>query len=391
MENVENLTFTHRLLKETSPDPQTEYTVVVLESSGNGGTNFSYKIAPGQPAPKQPWLRWPWNKLPRYFAFAVAAAPSLRIPFVTDVTMDDQIHKLTLTIDFVFEIGRPELLVRRRNDDPLRRIRDEAVAVFEREIAVVLWDDIVHDFRRVERNIVDDVIGSLRELADDYGLNIHNIRLSRRISEEDERIAAEKRKIAHRVSINEIRYTDQEGRLKDELDIDRMEGRSTLAAFQRSLDFASSGVEVATIALKNVANSMHDPKDLTLAVSQLTSAIAQIRELAIEGNSHGALPPHVASQKALGPAQQTGLIAITTDMMLKTEQMSCGTADKKRLQSAVLQLLAELVTEEIPDRDRVKNARERVAEMGAAASLSGKQLDYVTSLLNTEALRDRLS
>jgi hypothetical protein len=369
---MENLTLLHQVLKQTSPDPQAAHTVVVFETRSGSGEEFCYEIAPGAKAPKKSLFeRFGVGASPNYWAYAVSAAPSINTQFTTDVLMDDSVHTFTLTIDLTYTVSEPRLLVIRRNDDPLKLLRDKAIALLQREIVRRPWDHITDRFRVVEQDVVSIVLPSLRQFAMTCGLRVLDVGLHRRIPEEYN---------ISNVTGHRIETVDAAAEIRKRED-----------AYRRARELADAAADTLTVALKNSAAGIQNPAELLQAVTSLSAAVEQMRGVSggLTGGAAQLAPPAAVAQLQLTAGRQSGIGAVLAEMIAKTEPMACVPAEKNELRAAMLHLVAELIVE-MPNQDAVKAARERVRTAGAAINVTSDQAEFVDAFGRTSSLRQRL-
>lgn len=390
---METLTKTHGLFHETTPDPQAGHTVVVFDRSNGNGEVFLYEIPPGQKPPKKPLLeRLGVGAVPNYWACAVTAAPSLHARFTETVRMDDSLHWFTLSVDLVYCVADPTLLVVRRDLDPLGIVRTRAMAQLQRELGSRSWDEIVRSFRRVEQQIQSEVLTAVRVVASENGLRIVDIGLGAQIPLEFNApvIAAEKIVTIQATStVTTATKAVEAGHVTQdrEIAIQRQELDARVAAFERMLRVGDAAADAVATALKNSGSAIQNPAELLQAMTGLTAAVDQMR--ALSGGTFGTAIS-APSMNLLTAGGQSGLGPVLLDLFTKTEGMSCENGEKLRLRAAMLQLIAELLPEEEPDAAAVTSARDRVVRAGASVRLTSEQAEYLNNFTRTKQLRERL-
>lgn len=369
----ENLTFTHKILQEHSPDALEGHHIVVLESTPGGGEKVRYELKPGVEAKKKSFFEdiVPWRTLPRHFAYAVTVAPFLAAQFGADVKMDDMLHSFTLKIDLSYRVSDPRELVINRNRDPLRIVREAVVGTLKNRIASYRWSDITNQFRRVESDIVPGVIHSVNSVAASVGLHVQNIALHHDVPEIHVAVAVAEEK--HKVEIVEAHHANE---------------LAKIAAAGRTLD---AGVRALDAAMQNAATSVRNPADLVQAIGGVKTLFPGGSNADAFGSGPSLLGAGTAGAQNLLPAAgQSGLPSVLIEVVTETSQLNCAPPLKRRLQSALLHLIAELLPEEKPDDAVVNDYRKRVTEAASLVSLSGPQSDYLQSLIHSGTLRQRL-
>lgn len=370
---AENLTFTHKLLQEHSPDALEGHHIVVLESTDRGGEKIRYELVPGQEAKKKGFFDdlVPWRKEPRYFAFAVPIASFLSAQFGANVKMDDMLHSFTLKIDLTYRVSDPRELVTNRKRDPLRIVREAVVGALQKHVASHRWIDITNQFRRVESDVVAAVIPSVNSVAASVGLHVQNIALHHDVPEVHVAVAVAEEK--HKLEIVEAHHANE---------------LAKIAAGGRLID---AGVRAIDAGMKNAAESVRNPTELLQAFGGVKTFFAG----GGNGDPFGSGPnllggAGAGAQNLLPAAGQSGLPAVLIEVVTETSRLNCTPAVKRRLQSALLHLIAELLPEEKPADDVVNGYRDGVIQAASQASLSGPQADFIESLVQPRKLRERL-
>lgn len=179
---MENLTLAQKIIRPHTIDPLEGHTVVVFETVGTSGEEFRFEIEAGQRVPQTRLDLWGWLRGRRsddkYFAYAVSGAPQLHETFSTHVTMDVQAYAFDLVVDLAYRVETPRLVVTWRNEDPVKRVREEVARRIGREFAQQNWMRVCDDFRELEGDILDTTLEPLRDFASRYGLRIDSIALS---------------------------------------------------------------------------------------------------------------------------------------------------------------------------------------------------------------------
>ena len=396
----DTLTFTEQVIKPhpTEPiSPLAGHVVVVLEKLGTGGEELRYDLREGQRPPTQPrTIKTLFVEKPQYLAFAVTAERQRRLTFTTTVTMDVALHTFTLTIDLVYSISDPRMLVAHRTQDPLRRIRDEASSLIAPQLAQRDWSRVRSDFRSLEREVVLIILARLQRFASDYGVFVQEIALNHRLTEADFEDISNREKAAT-VALNDKLAHERDIRLaqydhvleigRHTRTIESHDVRSSASASVRYAEIADAAARGAIKAIEAASTSIHTPAELAQAVSTIRQAIETMRDL---GNSSGRSELHGAASVAALPAAQSGAGVVVAELLTETEQMSWPSlAIKQRLQAAALHLVAELMLPEATD-ESITDYREGLSNARAAAALPLDQSDYFAKYIDSDRLRRRL-
>ncbi|HYC92748.1 MAG TPA: hypothetical protein VEO54_26300 [Thermoanaerobaculia bacterium] len=370
---AENLTFTHQLLKEHNADALDGHHIVVLESTAGGGEKIRRVLVPGEEAKKKGFFEElvPWRKESRCFAYAVPAASFLSAQFGADVKMDDMLHSFTLKIDLTYRVSDPRELVANRNRDPLRIVREAAVGALQKRVASCRWIDITNQFRRVESDVVAAVIPSVNSVANSVGLHVQNIELHHDVPEVHVAVAVAKEK--HELDVVKENHANELARI---------------AAGRRILD---AGVRALDAGMQNGVTSVRTPTDFVQMIGGVRTLFnGSAGDPFASGGSHLLGGPSAGAQTLLPAAGQSGLASVLIEVVTETSQLNCTPGVKRKLQSALLHLIAELLPEEKPDDEVVNGYRSRVIDAASQASLSGPQSDYLETLVQPRNLRERL-
>jgi hypothetical protein len=385
---IENLTFTHNLLKQHTVDTLEGHVVVVLEGIGGAGEKYRFEIQPGHEPPKPPWLRTLafWRNAPNYFAYAVTTAPSLQADFGADVHMDDHLHDFAMTIHVTYTVAEPRLLVIRRNDDPLKIVRDEIVRLAQKYVASSSWDDVANRFRRVELEAVNQVIGEVRPLATTCGLRVQDLALTPRI--QAEHVPGAVAAVQHVAKLDEIRKADEIERLQEELKLLRDEAQTELAARRRTAQVLDAAAEALSTALKNIGDSIQHPAQIRDALANVTLLLQDLKNG--RTNRIGATAAFRNGPSQIDGGPQSRLAPVLEDIVSVTEELECLPSATRQLQSAMLHLVAELLPEEMPAAEAVEERTATIIELAAKAKLSGAHSSFFEGFVNSKHLRERL-
>lgn len=371
MENNENLTFSRKIIKAHTAEALEGHTVIVLEKRGTAGEAFRYLLKPGQLPPK-PRLNFKelfggGNGGPGYVAFAVTDNSELRTTVTTPVLTDDQKHAFSVTVQISCRVSDPRLVVARREDDPIQRVHEEVSVVLARELAQREWEDIRHDFRAVEDEVVPIVLVPLRRFAASHGFWIEALSLTCHLSEQDKRLIEQE-------AAAELTTEQQKIELKKSITLRPLQ--ETVNAQERQDKVFAAAAEAAADAIKNVPKSIH-------TVSELAKGIETFSRYASGGDfTRQLLEESTATAEGMNGAG--GLIA---DMLITTEKLPHTIGRKRQIQSAALHLIAELM---LDDSDDATIQRHRDAVVALFASCGGDDPDKLERFANLQWLRGQL-
>lgn len=415
---MENLTLSMKIAKPHTIDPLEGHTVVIFETVGDAGEEFRFEIEPGQALPQTKRTLFEvlrGRKPPNYFAYAVTGMPELRWTFTTDVTLDIQAHSFTLLVTLAYSVSEPRQLVTRRNDDPIRQVRNYINGLLARHFAQRTWSEIRHDFRDVEREVVAATVGLVQQFGAYFGLRIHDLTLSHRLQDKDfadilEEEAAQRAKVREeligqvaRTSAAEMAQTEK---LKTELShqhtlkvtanehdleklrldqqLDRSPQQALLEAQRRNGRLDDAYVDVTIKVMNTASEAIHTPADLLATINDLRSAAGQVRELGSgAAPARGLLSQHSSNS-------QNGAAAVIGEMLIESERMRLDLTSKQKLQSTILHLIAELLLDGDGDQAALGTYAERIDDFRHDPKLAMEHSDYLKKFVNCDILRDAL-
>ncbi len=414
---MENLTLAQQILKtHVGVKPVEGHTVVVLEKTEGSGEEYRFEIEPGQTAPKTRLDLFQWllgRRSERYFAYAVTGDPQLRTTFSTDVTLRTRIHTFALRITLGYRIGEPKKLVIHRNDDPLRKVREEIASLLRTEFAQRDWISILIDFPALAREVEAKFIGTISSFAATYGLSIAGIALDhtlppdeiKRLREIEE---AELEKDRIRRDAETVRVTASEGaataaakadhehtlalqkqqqgwELEGDADGHAIEsrGRSAQVAIFKRMDALADAVTRATTrAIEAAGASIQNPKELVQAISSMRAALTEMRSLNQPAAEHGLTSPEFAGMIGAGDSSAA---LILTEMLATTKQMGLSAEERRKLQSSILHLIGELMLEAEASAEIVDLHIQRIQAIRAKV-LEDEHLDYLEKFTDRKRL-----
>jgi len=423
---IENLTLAQKVIKAHTIDPLEKHTVVVLERIGDAGEEFRFAIEPGQRVPKK-WLGIILDLMrgrtlqDKYFAFAVTGDPDLRLHVPAPVNMDDHVHSAQLNIDIGYSVTDPRMVVTSRRHDPVRKLREEAARLMQRDVAWRSWNSVRENSHEIAGEIVAANRDPLNRFASQYGFRVHDLAMVIRIDdsfivykkteaavtlqEEVHRVTSEfeRAKMSEEARTSELRdqqlqmtnvrqqtYKHQLTALAEVQQLEREHVHSAVRGHKRLEDIYDAATNAAKQALETIGGSIKSPEQLTETLQSFYTAVGQTRAL-VEGET---VSPEV-SVEGQPPvrritAGQSGACAVITDMLSHTERMSMDVATKHQLQSAILHLIAELMLNGTADAATVTLYGERVGDLRAEASLPVDQFDYLKRFADVDRLRAAL-
>jgi hypothetical protein len=414
---MDNLTIDQQILKtHIGVKPVEAHTVVVLEKTEGSGEEFRFEIEPGQTAPKTgldifQWLRG--RRSDRYFAYAVTDDPQ-RTTFSTDVVLRTRIHTLALRITLAYHVSEPKQLVFRRNDDPVRKVRQEIADLTRVEFAELEWIDVLVDFAAVARQVVGKAAGKLSNFAATYGLTIDGIVLEHTLAPEEIRRlrAVEEAELLKEQTVRQAQQdrlvvgekaataavqVEKDSALallkqkKDQmLETDRLnylldsrENAVTAAEYKELDELRSAGHRAIAGAFGTVAATVQAHKDLPQAVSAIRAAAGMSGPATAGPALRSAVTPQM-----LGSGD-TGATIVITEMLTATGQIGLDLSERHRLQSSVLHLIAELMLHGERSPAIVDDYLERVRKIRATME-NLEHLDFLEKFINADALARKL-
>ncbi|MGA8808196.1 MAG: hypothetical protein WB973_09995 [Thermoanaerobaculia bacterium] len=422
---IENLTLAQKVIKAHTIDPLEKHTVVVLERIGDAGEEFRFAIEPGQRVPKK-WLGVILDLMrgrtlqDKYFAFAVTGDPDLRVHVSERANMEDHVHWVMLNIEIGYTVTDPRVVVTSRRHDPVRKLREEAARLMQRDVSWRNWNSVRDNVHDVARDIVAANRDPLNRFASQYGFRVHDLDVAVKIDDSfiiDKRTVAtvtvqeevhrvtsefERNKMVEEARTSELRdqqtqttkvrgqtYEHQLIALEEAQQLEREHIHSVVEGRRRLEDIYNAATEAAKKAFLTVGDSIKTPEQLSEALQSVYTAVGQTRAL-VEGETTGAdMAGEARPMRRIGPGQ-SGVAAVIVEMLTNTERMPVEIATKHQLQSAILHLIAELMLNGTADTEMVTLYGQRVADLRAEASLPVEQFDYLKRFADVDRLRASL-
>ncbi|MEA2415004.1 MAG: hypothetical protein QOI58_1661 [Thermoanaerobaculia bacterium] len=423
---IENLTLAQKVIKVHTIDPLEKHTVVVLERIGDAGEEFRFAIEPGQRVPKK-WLGIILDLMrgrtlqDKYFAFAVTGDPDLRVHVSERANMEDHVHWVMLNIDIGYTVTDPRMVVTSRRYDPVRKLREEAARLLQRDVSWRNWNSVRDNVHDVARDIVAANRDPLNRFASQYGFRVHDLdlalliddsfiidkktRATVTVQEEVHRVTSEfeRNKMVEEARTSELRdqqtqttlvrgqtHEHQRIALREVQELEREHVHSVIEGRRRLENIYNAATDAATTVLEKVADSINTPEQLSEALQSFYTAVGQTRAL-VEGETTGAeMAVDGRPPVRRITAGQSGVAAVIVDMLTNTERMPVEIATKHQLQSAILHLIAELMLNGTADAETVTLYGQRVADLRAHASLPVDQFDYLKRFADVDRLRAAL-
>ena len=428
MNRMDNLTMTEKVLRQhTGLDPLEGYALVVYEQLGESGAEFRGVIEPGQRFQKAKPGFLGLRPAPNYFAFAVNLAPELPLHFSDHITLDDQIHDLDLSFDLSYCVSNPKTLATMRNQDPLRRVRDEIVRAIKRRFGQAEWEEVrdQYQFRRLEREALDATQSHLSEYAQRLGLRILSIALNRRLPERsletvlDEETAESKirkAEIEQRVARQELQeiykteklkrdqqriidkeeeayqHQQREKHLDNQLALQQKEDAAHRIAMSRQI--RESQTNAISTAFEKVGQSIESPQDLyeaARAVQEIQALTSSPPGSATPGSANfpAALSSPTAGYLSSG---EVGLPYLLSQLLAEISRWGYPFEQKQALLSAILHLIAELLLDDRGDEKSLRLYSGKIATLMKEMKppLSARQFKFLEQFINYDQIRDQL-
>lgn len=442
-----NLTYEERLVVgHEGLDSLPGYTVVVFEKLDKGAAAFSRLINPGEKFPKQGFRLW--GKANEYFSVAVNKS-ILNYSFGEAVTLDDEIHTFTLKFHLKYRAANPQLVAELRDQDPLRKLREEVALVVGRSCAQRKWEMVTNRFRELEVVVMNSERAKLRQYAATLGLEIFSIELDKRLPSEavevekkiedaeakkrifqiDQELESTKQEITRtrehlrRLEDIERQYAERDRELAEQYKLKDREDAIHRADQQRELEavdhqYVKRGAELdRRLELQDREDAVHRAEQVRRLREDQTEAIgtalknvgggistpsellegAQVAHQISGGmQSNGgpsalttALPGVATSGHALTSGEK-GLSVLVNQIIAESERLNCTYAQKQAVRSAVLHLVAEAMLDDQADKEALKQYAEKVSEIGSSIKLTVTQFRFFDELRKHERLREYL-
>jgi hypothetical protein len=365
--------------------------VVVVDQEGGQRPRL---LGPGE-GPKRGWFR----KTVSTVAYAVPNAPNLRHDFSRPGQTVDQQHSFTLHYRVEFRIAAPVVLVERLASDPLQRLEDEVHSLLGGKVRLLAWEAIVEEGEDLgerllleadaERSDGPSLLHRLQAFASHLGFDVSWIALSRTLPETEtvvrRNVEATKRDV---MDLEHETYVHGEGlQLEKEMLAERRKINAAKGAAVRT--WVGAVGDQGAVVVENAVRGIQDFPGIQGAFEVMVQAARILEgtggapELALPGASTRALS--AADAKAFGSLQ--GLLG---DLALEFAKLPCPGPERRRLMSAALHLIAELL---LDTSDGVATYRDTIdgAFREYADKLAIEQNKLFKRLRDVEALRLELS
>lgn len=396
-ETMSNLTFEKRLLKEHTPEPLEGHTVVVFERVGEAGERFHGILPPGATLAKARGIRAMFRPQVHYFAVAVNAAPELHHEFREHVVLDDEAgHRLYLRFDLSFAAGDPRVLAGRRDEDPLRRVRQRVGQLLARDVSQLDWTEVLYGFAATARALADQRLAELRAFAAGYGIALRGVELKKHLAEETVAPARASADALEQIGRDErmaIAREESERRVRDAASLQLLGGAELDAAAQDARDAARLRAlrvegEVHAIGAVAAATCSRDEYDAVFSPPRheggdCGTPAGGRRELqAGPGESGRRLPS--------GPGG--GLGQLLHQVVLATRNIR-GTSKRQELRAALLHLLAEVQRDELSDPALLARHADHAGQLltTLGPGLLPEELDTLRALASPDHLQSHLA
>lgn len=419
---MDNLTLEQRVLKpHVGVKPVEGHTVVVMEKLDGTGEEFRFALKPGETAPTEGFdlfQRLLGRRNDRYFSYAVTDLANLRMTFSIDATLRSRIDTIALRITFGYHVSDPTALVIRRNDDPVSKVKEEIAGLLRAEFALHERDNVLLDFEGTARDVISTTRPAIREFATTFGIGVDFVTLDHTPSPEelerlrqirkakDDKEAAEREADVKVTSINAgtkigtaqanseqtiaLLKTQHAAALQakeQELAIANRMNAQIVARFQRVDVLANALVNAGAEGIRLAGASIQNPNDLARAIGALRAALAEMSPLTLGDAGEAALPsgsmPKLLTGAARGPA------SVVAEMLDETMELGLGLAERLRLQSAILHLIAELMLQREAANDVIDAYVERIGAIrGKFTEL--EQLDLLEKYTDVQGMARRL-
>lgn len=382
-----NLTF-ERVVK-LAPDlnPVVGHDLVIFEKIGAGKKPpFIVRADEQYQEPKglKAWL----SKQPDFVAYAVNMDESLALDFTRRIQPDGNSEARPFDLEFKlrYRVTSSETVVRRllatTDRDPLARLQDGICEAVSDLLANTRWDMIFQRFDEVRREVAPEALRIIEGLSTHLGLSVTRLNLSRRLLGWDGE---------HINALDEIRR-------KDELDREKRKWELLSIDEKRRLESADAGTLLLRQGVKAVADYIvksaedHDSakgliKDLRDVIDFVGNPAGHERGLTAIGSTDGGTIKGLISDSG---HKLKDLLNSTIDC---ASHINCEPDRRKALVSAILHIVAELITDGGNASERARPYGEKLSHTIGELRLNGlpdEQRDRLLTFLNYEAIREHL-
>lgn len=427
-----NLTLEQQVIKIPTGLVQPDgYWLVIYEKVEGGGPKFSKLQEPGQSAEARKSLFTWFRNQPDCFAIAVVEAKQ-NYHFSEPVLMEDsQLHEFDLLFDLTYKVGDPQKVAELREQDPLRRLRDEIARVIGRSFKRQAWVHIKQSFPDLEKAIWGNDKKALELYAREMGLQIITLALSKRLPEKEltaDLAAAEAELARHKVTLEQEsqrhklgevyltrsaqrEYDDtlaektkareheqrkqaaaREAVLREqqlEARLHLLEKESILHGADQNRILIEARTEAAKQAMLNVGRNIETSAELLNAFRDVREIGEAHHPSGPATNSFAVLPGQNAKQLTTGTEDRRG--SLLDQALREINQWNYSFAQKCALSSAVLHIVAELWLNDAADKTKLDGYVENLNEVcqSLRPQPTGASYEFLKLFLQPEQLRER--
>lgn len=172
----------------------------------------------------------------------------------------------------------------------------------------------------------------------------------------------------------------------DTLRIGRLENETRLANHERLQALANAGTRAVAKALELVGGSIDGSPELVQTIGAIHSALIQLRDFGTLDAEPRSLPAGTSAGRL--SAYQGGAASILQELFSRTEQPAFNRDQRRKIQSAALIIVGELLLGE--DEVRVAEQQKLLENIRAEIKLPVADADYFRTFLDTAGLRVQL-
>lgn len=384
-----NLTF-ERVVK-LAPDlnPVVGHDLVIFEKIGAGKKLVTIVKA------DELYQENKWRRLiarlsggPSFVAYAVNMDENLVLEFTRRIQPDGNSKTRPFDLEFKvrYQVSSSETLVRRllatTDKDPLTRLQNGICEAVSDLLANTSWRMILERFDEVRGDVVQEALGIVEDLSAHLGLSVKHLNLSRRVLEDVNKQA------------RDLDLIDWE----NERETKKLESEISLGEKRRKLEFARAGKQIldgAVVAInKGLDGIGEDAKTADDLIQSARKLMAFISNPAGEAPGFTALA--TADRRAISGyvADSAGRLKDVLNSTVDcVNQIDCAPDQQRALFSAILHIVAELITGDGAAIEKAVPFGERLKDTISELRLGGlpeEQFERLFKFLNYAAIQELL-
>jgi hypothetical protein len=270
---MEHLTESLGIVKpNVSPAPMQGFKVVVFKEKKGGNTFFKTIDDENGKALKNNIFT-----ANSYIAHAVNSYPHLSFEKSTEIVLPEQHNHFTLACRIYFQVAEPKLLAVWFKNDPIRIIWEEIKCQFGINIkkSNITIDDVRRRFKKIEDTVLTgESWNSIREIANEYGINIKRVLLNPSLPESALELDIAKDKHSKEMELDKLKLEKGESERFEKRQAKKHE--IELKNMEKNSKFEGDVREHASVAVGNLVEQINDPESFKQSAAVIMEVTKKI-------------------------------------------------------------------------------------------------------------------